>query len=458
MTTAIRKHLVDFLAVVALFALAIGIAAYILSQERLRFPFVQAKPETIKVALANAQAVTPGQGQTVRVAGVKVGDISNVEVHEGRALVTLEIDPKYKGLIRQDATALLRSRTGLQDMFIEVDPGHGKPVSSGGTIPAENTLPQNNPDEVLSALDADTRDYLQLLISGGGKGLNGRAVDLRETLKLLSPVHRDLKRVATAVAARRNNLRRLVNRYGLLTEELGRHDRDLVRLVRASNSVLGAFAQENRNLSSAVAELPGSLRTTQSTLVKVNQLSGRLRPALDALRPPIRQLATTNHAVLPFVREATPIIRSQIRPFARVAQPNVRNLGKAASSLSSAAPSLTTSFHELNRALNIGAYNPHGTEGISTACETRGACTPAERARNEGYLYWLTWVGQNTITLFGTADAQGPFRRVTLGGVPCTKAAAPAVGIDALNPASQGTLQALAGVIGGLGLCSLSGP
>ena len=51
MKTAIRKHLGDFLAIVALFVAAMGIAGYILSNERLRFPLVEEKTFPLKVEL-----------------------------------------------------------------------------------------------------------------------------------------------------------------------------------------------------------------------------------------------------------------------------------------------------------------------------------------------------------------------------------------------------------------------
>ena len=47
MKHAIRKHLGDFLAILGLFVLSIGVAGYILSHERLRFPFISAKPFTV---------------------------------------------------------------------------------------------------------------------------------------------------------------------------------------------------------------------------------------------------------------------------------------------------------------------------------------------------------------------------------------------------------------------------
>ena len=72
-------------------------------------------------------------------AGVRIGDIGKVDLEDGKAVVTLELEPKYKGFIRQDATALLRAKTGLKDMFLEVDPGDGKPLPKDGRIPVSNT-------------------------------------------------------------------------------------------------------------------------------------------------------------------------------------------------------------------------------------------------------------------------------------------------------------------------------
>ena len=70
MRDAIRKRAGDFTAIIVLMVIALGVGAYILSQERLRFPFLQSAPFKLKAELATAQAVVAGQGQTVRVSGV----------------------------------------------------------------------------------------------------------------------------------------------------------------------------------------------------------------------------------------------------------------------------------------------------------------------------------------------------------------------------------------------------
>ena len=179
----------------------------------MRFPFIEEKPFTLQAAFSTAQAVTPGQGQTVRMAGVRIGDISKVKLDNGRAIVTMDLDPQYDDLVHTDATALLRPKTGLKDMFIELDPGSSAaPLAKRNwTLPVQNTLPDINPDEILAALDSDTRDYLKLLVNGAGKGLDRRGADLQEVFSRFEPTYRDIARVTSSVSQRRANLRRLVN-------------------------------------------------------------------------------------------------------------------------------------------------------------------------------------------------------------------------------------------------------
>jgi phospholipid/cholesterol/gamma-HCH transport system substrate-binding protein len=446
MRAAIGKYLGDFVAIIALFVLAVGVGGYILSQQRLRFPLVEEKPFEVKIELPNAQAVQPGQGQTVRVAGVKVGDIGNVELKDGLAVVTLQIEPEYKKLIKKDASALLRTKTGLKDMFLEVDPGRGQPLEENETIQVQNSAEDIDQDEILSALDADTRDYLQLLISGAGKGLKGRGGDLRETFARLGPLHRDLERFSSAVARRRGNLKRLIHNYGLLTTELGNSDRDIVRLVGASNEALSGFAAADQSISESVRKLPGALEQTNRTLDKVGPYADELGPTLERLRPPFRRLDEANRAVRPLVREATPIIRKQIRPFTRATIPFTRKVGGGAKSLNRGLPDLATDFGEINRFFNIGAFNPGGSQGLTGDLNR-------DRARQEGLLYTLGWAAQETTSLFNTGDARGPQRRFSLGGLPCVGFA---LGPDPTNGLVP--LPLLLKVLGDAGVCSSSLP
>jgi phospholipid/cholesterol/gamma-HCH transport system substrate-binding protein len=405
MRRLVRKHLRDVAALVALAAVSAGVGGYILSHQRLRFPW-EGAPFKLRAEFATAQAVTPGQGQTVRVSGVRVGDITKVALKDGRAIVTMDLDPEFKDLVHTDASALLRPKTGLKDMFIELDPGTGGAprAHEGWTVPIENTAPDVNPDEIFAVLDEDTRDYLKLLIGDGGEGLKGRAADLRELFRRFEPTHRDLARVNAKVAERHRNLRRLVHSLERLNDELAGKDDELASLVDSSSTVFRAFASEQRNVSAAVGELPGALRRSTETLGKVQRFAEVLRPTADRLRPAFAALDRANGQVRPLAEEATPIVGGQIRPFVRDARPLVRSLRAPADDLAAATPDLTSSFGVLNRFFNMAAFNENGREA------------PGKAGRDEGYLFWAAWLQHNAGALFSTSDANGPFRPVTLGG------------------------------------------
>ena len=400
MATAIRKHLRDFIAVAGLTAIALVITYILLQEQRLRIPILEEKPFELKAEFETAQAITPGQGQTVVVAGVRVGDLSKVELEDGVAVVTMDVERKFLPIYR-DATALVRPRTGLQDMFIELDPGTrgAGQFDDGGTIPLENTQPQVNLDEILEALDGDTQAYLRALFVGGGQGLKGRARDLGAVLGSLGPINNKLARLNSVVAERKENLARLIHNLKVLTGEIGDNGETLARLVDSSNSALGAIASQDLNVRRALALLPGTLRTARTTFGKVEGLAANLGPTFNELRPFARNLDRMNDSVRA-VSDTFPVIRDEIRPFIRAARQPIADLRPAARSLARTTPRLTDLALIINRLGNMAAYNPRGAE------------PPGASGRDEGYLYWAAWLSHNGNSVFQSADGTGLYRRI----------------------------------------------
>jgi phospholipid/cholesterol/gamma-HCH transport system substrate-binding protein len=396
MTRAIKKHLGDFVAIVVLLLLSIVVAIYILSNERFHFPFFQSSPYVLNAEFQTLQAVAPGQGQTVRVSGVQVGTIGAVSLRHGLAVVQMDMDKKYQHLVHRNATLLLRPKTGLKDMFIELNPGTtSAPVAPPGyTFPASNTLPDINVDEIFSALDSDTRDYLNLLVNGAGQGLQGRTNDLTKVLERFEPTHRDLARVNQAIAQRGADLRQLVDSLRRLDGDLAAQRPQLVSLVDAGSQVFHALAAENANISTSVQELPATLRQATATLAKVQRLAAVLRPAATSLLPAARRLPAAEAALSALAKPSAPIIQSQIRPFVVAARPVVRNLRPAAVNLATAAPNLSKTFTVVNHLENMIGYNPGNVQ--------------------HGYLFWLAWLFHDGRTLFSTQDANGDYRPIFL--------------------------------------------
>jgi phospholipid/cholesterol/gamma-HCH transport system substrate-binding protein len=443
MRRAIAKHSWDFVAILVLVLFAGVIGVWILSNERFRFPIFSSSTCDLKAEFSTAQAVTPGQGQTVRVSGVQIGMITGVKLQRGVAVVDLSLDHQYCGshaLVHTDATALLRPKTGLNDMFVELDPGtRTAPIApSGFTIPVRNTLPNVNPDQFLGTLDDDTRQYLQLLIGGAGQGLYNRGHALQAVLEKFLPTHQDLARLNAAVAKRHVNLARLIHSLNLLNTTLAQRAPQISSLVQSSSQVFGAFATEQANLRQAVALLPGTLSTTTATLGRVHTLADVLAPTARNLQPAARALPAANAALIPFARKTTPILQRQIRPFVVDARPLVRNLRPAAASLDAATPNLQSSFLVLNDLFNMLAYNQSGHNASVT-----------DPARQEGYLFWLAWLNHNAASVFGAADANGTLRAITESGTCATLAA--------LAPSStQQFLTGLINVLGNAGICPTS--
>jgi phospholipid/cholesterol/gamma-HCH transport system substrate-binding protein len=409
MQKAIRDHLRDFIAIIGLLFVGL-LATYIIVQnQRLRIPLLEEKPFELKADMSTAQAVTPGQGQTVRVAGVRVGDISKVDYEDGHAVVTMAIDRKFLPIYR-NATILLRPKTGLKDMFLELDPGtdtdgpnaNSDEYQNGDTIPVANTAPDTNVDQILSALDSDTRSYLRLLLVQAGEGLNGRGKDLGKLLGSLGPINRGLARVNTEVAKRKANLATLIHNMNLLWGRVGEDGQGIAQLTSASNQALGAIASQAPDVQRTVALLGPTLSTTRDALTKTDQLATVLGPAINSLRPFARKLKPVNDSLANLAKTTYEPVKNDIRPFVRNARAPVRDLRPSAENLVQATPRLTDVWDKLNKLFNMAAYNPNGAE------------PPLTPGRDEGYLYWLAWLGHVGNSTFQSQDAHGVYRHIYL--------------------------------------------
>ena len=431
MSVAIRKHLRDFVAIALLLVVGLGSAYVIVQLQRLRIPLLEGKPFELKAEFQTAQAVVPGQGQTLRVAGVKVGDVEDVSLEDGVAVVTFGVDRDFLPIYR-DATILLRPQTGLKDMFFEMDPGSERSgeIDDGGTVQLANTAPDVNLDEVLGALDSDTQAYLRLLLVSGGQAVDGRSKDLGRVLGSLGPLTKDLDRINSKVAERKDNLRRLITNFNLLTREVGRSEQSLTDLVEASNTTIGAIAEQDPSVQRAIQLLPGTLQQSTVALNHIGEFADQLGPAFNDLRPFARNLEEVNASTRKLALQTTPVIKGEIRPFVRSARGPVKNLDKAAGRLAKATPKLTVVAKKINRLGNMAAYNPNGAE------------PPGTPNRDEGYLFWAAWLGHNSNSVFQVQDAHGVDRRIYLT-IGCDEAVS-LLGSSPLAPAVTGLQQLFA--------------
>jgi phospholipid/cholesterol/gamma-HCH transport system substrate-binding protein len=429
---AILIHRQDFIAIVALAALAIAVVVYVLDHQP---SFTLGKSYyTVNAQFATGAAVTAGQGQSVDVAGVQVGQVGGVHLQGGRAIVTMKLFKKYQPIYR-NATVLLRPRTPLKDMYLSLDPGSADAgaVASGGMLPVANTQPDVNVEEILSSLDADTRNYLLLLLAGGaqlfhdgsasGAAPSAAAVaDLRGTFKRFAPLNRDTKTFTALLKDRTSNIRGSIHNLQEVTQALGSVDGTLTSLINSSNKNFAAISSQDANLEQALTLLPGTLAQTTETLGKVQAFANQSTPALRGLVPFAHAFGPALAAARPLFRDTTPVIKNQLRPYSVAVQPVARALSPASAKLRVATPPLTRSLSVLNALFNELAYQPHGSE--------------------QGYLFWGSWLSHIVQSLANLQDAHGSMVRGLFMGT-CSQLQLFEVGLANANPALKPLLALL---------------
>jgi phospholipid/cholesterol/gamma-HCH transport system substrate-binding protein len=393
----IERYRTAFIAVVTMIVIAAVVGGYILAHENLKLPsWVPVLGHTyfnLDAEFQTAQAVTPGQGQAVTIAGAKIGEIATVDLRNGVALVTMKVSPKYAKYIYRNATLLLRPKTQLQDITVEVNPGTpsaGK-LRSGEVLPESQTAANIDFDEFLAGLDAETRAYVQELIAGLGIGLKENGKPLAAALKRFDPTSRLTEEIAQQLEARAGNVERSIHNFRLLTEALGGKDQQLSALVDASNAVFKTFASEDASFKKTLQLLPGALHKTGVGLGKLAAATHVLGPTLHKLEPFARALGPANEATRKLSEKTTPIIKNEIRPFAREILPVVNELGPTTENLSKALPKLAASFSVLDEFFNELAYNPGPSKG--------------------GFLFFLDWGNHDLNSVLSTAEAHGVLGR-----------------------------------------------
>ncbi|HET7485961.1 MAG TPA: MlaD family protein [Solirubrobacterales bacterium] len=386
----------DTIAIAILTSAAIVMTLWIFTQQKASLPswvpLVGEEFAHVTGDFTTAQAVTPGQGQAVDVAGIQIGKVTSVDLEDGHAVVGMDIEPKYLQLIHPDATLLLRPKTNLNDMVVEVDPGSGKGhIEDGHNFPLSRTEPNVNLDAFLATLDADTRQYIQLLVAGGAQGIGGRAHQLSGALRRFQPFAHYTADLNRAVAKRRLAIAHAIHDFSLLTTELGRHDSEIERFVTSSKAALGNFANQQQSIQQTLIEFPSALSAAEAAFTSANRFSIAARPALLGLIPQAQALTPALKANTRFFQQTTAPIRDQIRPFSREIRPVLTHAKQGAPDFEKSVRGFGNSLAAFNSFLNELAYKPKGSK--------------------QSYLFYLPWLNHNFNATFNLDDPAGPIQR-----------------------------------------------
>jgi phospholipid/cholesterol/gamma-HCH transport system substrate-binding protein len=367
-------------------------------------PFVGEEFEHISAEFSTAQAVTPGQGQAVDVAGIQIGKVTSVNLEDGHAVVGMEIEPKYMELIHPNASFLLRPKTGLNDMIVEIEPGTGtKQVEDGHEFTLSQTEPNVNLDQFLASLDADTRQYIQLLVAGGAQGIGGesQSLNLSNALRRFQPFVHYVAKLNKAVAARHVALARVIHDFGQLTDELAQHDAQIREFVSSSDAALGNFANQQRSIQNALERFPPALRAANEGLASSARFSKVAFPSLTKLIPQTQALTPAFKASTQLFKQTTEPIRTGVRPFTREIRPLLTASVEAAEPFEKSVRNFGHSLGSLNSWFNELAYKPKGS--------------------TQSFLFYLPWANHDFNAAFNLQDGGGPVVR-GLVEITCTGA------------------------------------
>jgi phospholipid/cholesterol/gamma-HCH transport system substrate-binding protein len=326
----------------AVFLLVVAIAVY--------FGFTKHIPFKhgfrLKAVFSTAVNIRPKS--PVRIAGVDVGKVSSVTRDGSAGLVTMEI--ASNGLpIHSDATAKIRPRIFLEgNWFVELQPGSPSAgtLSSGATLPITQTADPVQLDQVLDALNTDTRANLQDFLIGYGAALTRpptaaenaeqepevRGINAAQALN--QATHRGPAALrGTAIVNQAlggtdpNDISKLVASIGKVTGALNVHEQQLGELIGNFDTFFGGFAAQASSVNATVAELPAALFAIDRGFASLDAAFPPTKAFALAILPGVKLTPSTVTATLPWIEQ----VQASLAP---------NELGGVAKGLAGAAPSL----------------------------------------------------------------------------------------------------------------------
>ncbi len=307
------------------------------------------RPFEIKAVFESANSIRTNS--PVRVAGVQVGKVKSIsgEGDSDTAVLTLQIDKK--GLpIHADATAKIRPRIFLEGNFF-VDLTTGTPeapeLGNGDTLKVTQTATPVQLDQVLTALQDDTRNDLKVILDELGTALSAKptlAQDRRgdpstrgqtgaeafnDAYDDIAPAERDVAIVNEALLGTEpgRDVRRLISGLARATGGLNRHESQLRDLVTNLSTTMGAFAAEQGALRQTVRDLGPTLTTTNRALTSLNRAFPPTRAFARDILPGVRETPAVIRAGLPWIAQVRRLVQpAELRGLARDASPASRDL------------------------------------------------------------------------------------------------------------------------------------
>jgi phospholipid/cholesterol/gamma-HCH transport system substrate-binding protein len=202
----------------------------------------------------------------VRVAGIKVGTVSEVELEGDHVLVTMEIENGTD--IPADSFAEIKLATLLGTKFVDLEAKGGEPfLEPGDVIPVDKT---SVPYEIYQAANQGTGVIEEI----DGDALNAALVEMTKLITVaedeVGSALEGLNELGTGLNEKDEELRSLLSGSRELTALLADEGDQIVRLVDASNDVLGSLARKREEIQSLLS-ITKQMAGTVTTVLRENR-------------------------------------------------------------------------------------------------------------------------------------------------------------------------------------------
>jgi phospholipid/cholesterol/gamma-HCH transport system substrate-binding protein len=295
------------IAVMAVFALScFGILLFLWTTFGGSIPLAP-HPYQFKVSIPQASSLA--LQSDVRISGLSVGRVvgKKEDPAQNRVLATVEIESGFAP-VRRDTRAMLRQKSLLGEAYLELTPGDRSSgtLPEGATLPASQVQPNVTLDQILEALDPQTRAAFHTWQQELAKGIRGHGEDLNGFFGNLPQFATSGGDLFQVLDQERAPLGRLVRGTGQVFSALSRDDGRLRNLVTNSSQVFRATASQNQALAQSFEIFPTFLRESRLTFGRLQSFSADADPLIQQLRPVVRDQRPT----LAAARQLSPDLRT----------------------------------------------------------------------------------------------------------------------------------------------------
>ncbi|CAA9471818.1 MAG: MCE-family protein MceB, partial [uncultured Solirubrobacteraceae bacterium] len=202
------------------------------------------------VELDNAFGIV--EGGDLKIAGVRAGTVTDmrVDVRTKRALIDFEITKRGFGSLRTDAFCESRPQSLIGEYFIDCLPGTAKrELPPGSTIPVERTASTVPVDLLNNVLRRPYRERLRIILDELGAGVGGRAEDLNEAIRRLSPALRETNKTLKLLGDQNETIVQLTEDADTVIGDLADNREDVGRWVVEAGQTATASAERRTELA-----------------------------------------------------------------------------------------------------------------------------------------------------------------------------------------------------------------